>query len=378
MSVVHVVAAGEIGGAERMLIDLARPSASRHHSIALFTPNAGLRALFRDAGLDVEDRGLVGEGPLQFLTRSLGEADVRWLAEVIRRRSARIVHLHTFASQVLGTRAGRRARARILRTEHSTRVYDDPSCRPFARWSLRRVDAVVCISNHVRRVALAHAPFLAEAPARLSVVYNGVDTTRFAPRPDLVKRSFDHRADEAARPVRFVALGRLDPRKGLDLAMQALAKVSHAELDIVGDGEARASLEELARRLRVVDRVRFRGHVNDVRDAVAGADAVLSSAREEGLGIALLEGMAMARPVVAVPTGGIVEVVRDGETGWLAEVRTADALARAMQSARDHAAERVRRGERAREWVKERFSVDTMRRGYEEVYARLESLPRAS
>jgi glycosyltransferase involved in cell wall biosynthesis len=366
VSVVHVVAAGEVGGAERMLLELIRPRGDRSpndraHSIALFTPNDALRALFHDAGLEVDDRGPVREGPLPFLASSLGSGDVRWLVEVLERRAARIVHVHTFASQVLGTRAAQQVGARVVRTEHSTRVFDDPTCWPFARWSLQRADAVVCISNHVRKVALARARF---AGTRMTVVHNGVDTGHFVP-PPLEERPRD---DER---VRFVALGRLDPRKGLDLALEALAKVPAAELAIVGDGDERAALENQARRLGLADRVQFAGFTSDVAEAIARADLALSSAREEGLGIALLEAMAMERPVVAVPVGGIVELVRDGETGWLADVRSADALARVMQDAIDRPSERTRRGALARETVVQEFSVDAMRRGYEALYATL-------
>ena len=367
MTVVHVVAAGEIGGAERMLVDLASSPRSRPHSIALFTPNEALRALFRDSGLDVDDRGPVREGPLPYLASTFGSSDVRWLTSVLERRRATVCHLHTFASQVLGTRAALRAGARVVRTEHSTRVYDDPSCWPFSRWSLRRTDAVVFISDHVRKIALGRARGFLEA-AKTTIVHNGVDTLRFAPRE----------VDDArlpGGPVRFVALGRLDRRKGLDLALEALSLVSGAELDIVGDGDERAALEEQASRLGVRDRVRFSGHARDVRDAIARADVALSSAREEGLGVALLEAMAMGRPVVAVPTGGVPEIVHDGETGWLAPERSARALAQTMQAAVDAAEERRRRGERARERVVERFSVDAMREGYDEVYRRLSAPP---
>lgn len=369
MTVVHVVAAGEIGGAERMLVDLASspraPSGRwrRAHSIALFTPSDALRALFRDAGLDVDDRGPVREGPLPYLASTLGPGDVGWLTSVLERRRATVCHLHTFASQVLGTRAARRAGARIVRTEHSTRVYDDPTCWPFSRWSLRRADAVVFISEHVRRVALGRAARLLDR-GDATIVHNGVDTERFAPRDEGTCGAPGDR-------VRFVALGRLDRRKGLDLALEALALVPGAELDIVGDGDERAALEDCAVRLGVRERVRFRGHARDVRDAIARADVALSSAREEGLGVALLEAMAMARPVVAVPVGGIPEILRDGETGWLAPERSAPALARTMQAAIDAPEERRRRGVRARSDVVERFSVEAMRDGYEAVYGRL-------
>lgn len=356
MSVVHVVAAGEVGGAERMLVDLARDSAG--HSVALFTPNDALRRLFADAGIPVDDRGAVREGPLPFLASAFGASDVRWLADVLRRRGASVAHLHTFASQVLGTRAARAAGTRILRTEHSTRVYDDPSCWPFARWSLPRADVVVFISQHVERVARAKLTL-----KRAVVIHNGVDPDRFAPS-----------APPPGQRLRFVTVGRLDPRKGLDLALDALALVPEAELAIVGDGEERAALEAHARRLGLGDRVTFRGYAADVREALAASDAALSSAREEGLGIALLEAMAMERPVVAVPVGGIVELVDPAATGWLASARSAPALADAMRAARDPD-ERRRRGANARRRVVDAFSVAAMRAAYGRLYASLGAAP---
>lgn len=361
-AVVHVVVAGEVGGAERMLVDLARGQDARRHTVALLTPSERLRALFRDAGLEVDDRGPVRESPVSYLARSLGPRDAAWVAGIMTRRGATIAHLHTFGSQVVGTRAAQRAGAKVVRTEHSTRVYDDPSCWPFSRWSLARADAVVCISEHVARVAEAKAPW---AAAKMSVVANGVDTAHFAPRTP------PPRASAPSAPLRFVALGRLDPRKGLDVALQALALVPGARLDIVGDGDRRAELEDLAARVGVGGRVRFVGFVDDVRAAIASADVALSSARAEGLGIALLEAMAMERSVVALPTGGVPEIVTDGDTGWLAHGRGPEALARVMQEAVDRPDEVVRRGQRARAAVEARFSIEVMRRGYEAVYARL-------
>jgi glycosyltransferase involved in cell wall biosynthesis len=348
-----------------MLVDLAGRGARRRHSIALLTPNDRVRALFRDAGLDVDDRGPVREGPLSYLARSFGPRDAAWVNGVLERRRASIAHLHTFASQVVGTRAALKSSIRVIRTEHSTRVYDDPSCWLFSRWSLARTDAVVCISEHVARVANAKAPWLGK---KLRVIPNGVDTAHFAPGGDAAI------AEAPSRPLRFVSLGRLDPRKGLDVALAALARVPRAELDIVGDGEAREALSALAARLGVADRVRFVGFVDDVRASIAKADAALSSARAEGLGIALLEAMAMERPVVALPTGGVPEIVADGDTGWLALGHDAEALARVMQDAVERRDEVRRRGQRARASVESRFSVDAMRHGYDAIYDELTDL----
>jgi len=354
-SVLHVVVAGEVGGAERMLVDLASDT-RREHSVALLTPSDRLRALLRDAGLTVDDRGPVEEGPLSYLGSTLGARDLVWIAGVIARRRATIVHLHTFASQVVGTRAARQAGARVVRTEHSSRVYDDPTCWPFSRWSLARADAAVCISEHVRRVALARAPW---AAGKMSVVGNGVDVARFAAAPA---------PGPNGRRMRFISLGRLDKRKGLDTALAALAKVPGAELDVVGDGDERDALVALARQLGVAQRVRFLGFIGDVRESIAAADVALSSARSEGLGIALLEAMAMERAVVALPTGVVHGFVAHGETGWLAYGHHAEALARVMQDAVDRPDEVRRRGVRARANVEAHYSIEAMRRGYEHVY----------
>jgi glycosyltransferase involved in cell wall biosynthesis len=357
--VVHVVVAGELGGAERMLVDLAtRPEQTGvEHAIALRTPNDALRRMLRDAGVRVHDRGRAREGPLPFLWSTLGPRDVAWIRSVIEAESARVVHLHTFASQVVGTRAARLAGARVLRTEHSTRVYDDPSCWPFSRWSLARTDAVVAISEHVRRVAIARAPW---ATGRLVVVPNGVDAARFVPDTSPKADAFT-----------FSLVGRLEPRKGVDLAIDALASVPDARLDVVGDGPARAGLARKARALGLGDRVRLHGYVTDTRPLLARAHAALCSSRSEGQGIALLEAMAAGLPVVGFATGGVPEIVQDGRTGLLCPAGDVAALAATMRRAVAARDQLATLGAAARARVRERFSVEAMCAGYAATYAAL-------
>jgi glycosyltransferase involved in cell wall biosynthesis len=359
--VVHVVVAGEIGGAERMLCDLAsRPESGAEHSVALLTPNARLADLLRDGGLRVHDRGRVPEGPLPFLWASLGPSHVAWVAHVLATERADIAHLHTFASQVVGTRAALRAGARILRTEHSTRAFDDPSCWPFSRWSLQRADASVAISEAIRAVAVERAPW---AAGKVRVVYDGVDTERFVSREELGVT----RADRFT----FVLVGRLDRRKGIDLALAALAEVPGVQLDIVGDGEERASLEALAHRLGVAGRVSFRGYVADTRPWLARSSAAVCSSRTEGLGIGLLEAMAMGLPVAGFGVGGVAEVVQDGVTGWLAPPGDVPALAACMRRLADAGDRGASMGAAAHARVVERFSVRAMAAGYARAYADL-------
>ena len=362
--VVHVVVAGEVGGAERMLVDLAsHPDRSGvEHVVALMTPNPRLSRLLRSANLRVRDRGPVRENAAAFLWRSLGPSDAAWLEGVLRSERADLVHLHTFGSQVVGTRAALRAGALVLRTEHSNRVYTDPTCWPFSRWSLSRADGVVAISRYIRSVVLSRDPSVL---GRLSLVGNGVDTARFSP-----ERVAGLQA-AVGGPPSFALVGRLERRKGVDVAIEALAHVPRARLHVVGDGGERHALERLAVALGVEDRVRFHGHMDDTREVLAHAELALCSSREEGLGIALLEAMAMERPVVAVPVGGVPEFVVPGRTGWLAREPTSNALAASMREAIEDPSARVELGRAARLRVIESYSMEAMCEGYGAVYARL-------
>ena len=354
--------AGEIGGAERMVLDLASSAdaCGADHAFVLLTPNDRLASLLRGTRIAVHHRGMVREGALPFLWRSLGPRDAAWIARVLAKERADIAHLHTFGSQVVGTRAALRAGANVLRTEHSTRAFDDPSCWPFSRWSLARAHACVAVSEAVRTAATARAPW---AEKKIRVVPNGVDTDRFVPRGWAT--AFEH--------FTFVLVGRLERRKGVDLAIEAVARVPNVRLEIVGGGQQRAALEGLAAKRGLGERIVFHGYVEDARPIVARADAALCTSRAEGLGIALLEAMSMGRPVVGFAVGGVPEIVKNDCTGLLSRAGDIEALAARMREA---AASRDRMralGEAARGQVVERFSARVMRARYADIYASLVS-----
>ena len=358
--VVHVVVAGDIGGAERLLVDLASRSeaSGADHAVALMTPNEALARLLRDAGLRVHDRGRVRENPLAYLWRSLGPSDVRWVERVLRDERAQVAHLHTLGSHVVGTRAARRAGVRTLRTDHHVQYLVDPSSAPFTRWSLRRVDAVVAISEYVRAFVVRTAPY---AAGKTRVVRNGVDAERFAPRPQGASR------DVAS----FVVACRLERWKGVHLILEALARVPGAHLDVVGDGSERRRLERLARALGIAERVAFHGYLADPRARIAAADAAVSASQDEPLGLSVLEALAMGIPVIAVTGGGIPEIVRDGETGWLVSERSAAALAAAMRDASADRSRVAEMGRAARAFVEAECRIETMCAGYRRAYEEL-------
>ncbi|MBI5329653.1 MAG: glycosyltransferase family 4 protein [Betaproteobacteria bacterium] len=168
------------------------------------------------------------------------------------------------------------------------------------------------------------------------VIYNGVDTDAFAPRPR--PEAARARLGFAPEDVVFAFAGRMVGWKGLAVALRALAEPPlagvPARLLLIGDGDARPGLERLAASLGVAERVRFHAAVphRELPDLYALADAgVFPSIGDEAFGITIAEAMACGLPVIASHIGGIPEVVgNEGNCGLLAAPGDPRAWAEAM------------------------------------------------
>ncbi len=167
----------------------------------------------------------------------------------------------------------------------------------------------------------------------------------------------------------LLALGRLVPQKGLDLAVQALPAIraSHpkAVLVIAGEGPERERLEALGRARGLADALFLPGRAGDVAALLEQADVLVHPSRWEGFGLVLLEAMLAARPIVATNVSSIPEIVVDGETGFLVPRNTPGALADAVVRVLDAPGTLGAAG-RAR--ALEHFSADAMARRTAEVY----------
>lgn len=187
---------------------------------------------------------------------------------------------------------------------------------------------VVTNSAAARRVLLDVVPQLA---ASTEVVHNGV------PGPGAPPTGIEE--DRRGRPVRLALVGRVAPRKGSDVALEAVALLRAAgrDVDLHLYGSVFPGYEwyeaELAARAREEDlrgHVHFHGYVHPTWPALAASDVVLVPSRVEPFGNTAVEAMLARRPVVASRTQGLAEVVRDGETGLLVPPGDAAGLAAAV------------------------------------------------
>lgn len=193
--------------------------------------------------------------------------------------------------------------------------------RRLIQWAASTASASISVCRALRD-ALCD---LGADPARLHVLRNGVDLDRFRPLDRIGVRTELGLAD---RPT-LLSVGYLIERKGHHLVIEALRKLPAFQLLVVGNGPERGTLEALAQRLGVADRVRLVGAVpqSELAKYYSAADITVLASSREGWANVLLESMACGVPVVATSIWGTPEVVAAPEAGRLASHRTADAIA---------------------------------------------------
>ncbi len=223
---------------------------------------------------------------------------------------------------------------------------------------LMRASAYQATSSRIGRM-LVDRGFDAK---KVRLIPNAVDTQRFqtvAADPQLRQRL----VGDAKRMGIYV--GRLDPEKGVDLLIRAWARVfsepGDTALVIVGSGDMRAAMEELARELGIGKLVVFAGPSDHVEAYMAVADFGLLTSMFEGLSNTLLECMASGLPMVGSLVSGTEDFVKDGHTGWTFRPGELEDLVRSLTQVRDADAAELRRlGEQARREVGNRASIDAV------------------
>jgi glycosyltransferase involved in cell wall biosynthesis len=182
-------------------------------------------------------------------------------------------------------------------------------------------------------------------------------------------------ASVEALPRRIVSVGRLSPEKGhlvlLEAARQLVAQGIEFELVLAGDGELRPELEAEIARHELADKIRITGWISGkrVREEILSARALVLSSFGEGLPVVLMEAMVLRRPVIATLIGGIPELVRPGEDGWLVPAGDAAALADATKACLDATDDVIARmGKSARERVLERHDVNVEARKLQKLF----------
>lgn len=301
MRVLLVAAELGVGGAERMLVELAAHLRRRGDAVALVAAPGPLDADLAPLGLDrhrLQDRGRRLSGV------AAGALVVARAVRRFRPDAAYAVNVKATAMAWLGARiAGRRVP--LVACFHGVAPADDRR----ATLVLRRADRVACVADALAaRLRRAGVP-----PERLAVIPNAVAPA--APLTPARRAALDAELGLDGGPV-VATVGRLAPQKAQDRFVRAAAVVASARPDarflIVGDGPLAGELGALAAALGLGDRLRLTGRRADARDLIARSDVLVLTSDWEGRPLVALEALAAGTPLVAPPVQGLAELLDAG------------------------------------------------------------------
>jgi glycosyltransferase involved in cell wall biosynthesis len=337
------------GGIERYVAYLTQGLIERGHAVCVTCPQ----------GTPLDQRVSTTKACISIRRQVQITAFAQYL-RFFREHKFDVVHVHfnpDFYAAALAARLARQGP--VILTRHVALPWSPVKVRRYTRL----FDHIIPVSHAVeRKLAESGVP-----ASQMTVAKAGSPPLE----PTLDRAAA--RAELGLAPGEFSvgSFGRLVPEKGIAHLIEATRNLpAHVRFDVFGEGPQRRALESQAATLGVTDKVRFRGFVSEVANAMLAVDCVaIPSTWDEAFPYAALEAMSVARPIVASRSGGLPEIVEEGRTGLLVEKGNAEQLATAIRSLADSPDAAQAMGERAKAIQLADYTVPRMAERIEAVYA---------
>ncbi len=314
------------GGSGVVATELGKHLAEMGHEIAFISYSLPLRLGELPDGISFYDVQVVEYPLLKSFPYTLALASK--MAEVARMKKLQILHVHYAipfaAAAILARQIAPELNLKVVTTLHGTDVTivgSNPSLKPVTEMCINQSDAVTAVSHWLKTETYRHFDLTRE----IDVVYNFIDPVRHdRPIPSCIGPR------ECSEQVTLMHISNFRPVKRVTDVIEVFARVArvmNARLIMIGDGPDQSKAMHLAHELGIAERVKFIGVVDQVAPFLKAADLLLLPSETESFGLVALEAMASGVPVIASNVGGLPEVVKHGETGYLAPVGDVDKMA---------------------------------------------------
>jgi glycosyltransferase involved in cell wall biosynthesis len=310
LTILQYITPSRMGGAEEYFLRLIKSLRAAGHRVIVVTKrDTPLRHEIEKC--DVELHAWHTHGKVDPVTLSR-------LCRLIRRKRVDVINTHLTTASLLGATAGRITGVPVVAHVHAA---DSKTFFQFA-------DYLVAVAQGVAQHLLAQG-----VPAeKIHLLYYGIDLERYAHALPIAEAKRRLGLSPETRTVGIV--GSLIERKGHRFLLRALHQIDPQTGPIhaifAGEGVLEENLRSMAASLGLSERVHFLGFRRDVMEIVSALDVFTLPSLKEGLSIAVMEAMALRRPVIATNIAGMPEVIHDGETGLLIPPGDVDALAQAL------------------------------------------------
>lgn len=361
INVMQIVYSLDVGGRENVVVNLAnRLNPDIFNSFVCCLKSGGAFT------------AMIKESVRLFETDKSGIALLFYLVSLLKKEKIAVVHTHNWGTLCEGGLSAKLAGVPvIIHQEHGTlvKMINVKKRRILLQKYFFRFidDHIIAVSDELREAMSASIGIDKE---KIKRILNGVEINCFdikTRKDEKKKELFINDNDSIIGTV-----GRLAPIKDQKTLIYAFAKVikhiPNVKLVIVGDGESRIELEDIASSLQLNESVRFLGMRFDIPELLAIMDLFVLPSLHEGISITLLEAMASRLPVIATNVGGNPEVVLNGKTGILVPHSNPEALAKEIIALLKDEQTRKNYGIYGQQVVQKNFSLEEMVNNHEELY----------
>ncbi|MGV1098221.1 glycosyltransferase family 4 protein [Thiovibrio sp. JS02] len=362
--VAHLIYSKKIGGSEMVAANVcSNLDRNRFEPMVLF--------MYKSTGAMPEVLSSLGVASSSFeLTRFSSLFRSLIVSSVLNRLKIDILHVHhipLYMKVALGVRLSRVKG--VVFTEHAKfSISRSVSLQDGCRRAAKDADYFTTVSDNLKQYFVSELGLSEKA---IEVVLNGVDTKRFS--PDNIRGRLVELLPASATGKLLISVGRLTEAKDQECLLYAMKKLiaeggADVSLALVGEGELRGRLEARISELGLGQHVFLLGNRTDVHELLPDAAMFVLSSRREGLPMVLLEAMASGLPVVATNVGGIPEVVKEGDNGFLAPPENPESLAEKIGLMLSEPERSAAMGLSGREMVEKFYSMQKTAQRYAQLY----------
>lgn len=371
-AVLHLIDTTGPGGAETVFIQLAEAMGKRgYRSVVVIRGPGWVQQELLRRGIDPVILESKGSFNLKFLMS---------LVSLVKKEKISLIHSHLLGSNVYAAITGLIARVPVVATYHGM-VDVSPNERfrrtkhQLMRWGIGHYVAVSNrLMSNIQEQGLLN-------PKKTTVVYNGIDTSKYGRNTD---QSIRESLNLPARAILVGSLGNVRKAKGYDVLVSAAARVVARSPDVhfVIAGDKKPSimkeLDEQIKKLDIAANVHFLGFQQDCAAMLAQMDIFLLSSTSEGFSISTIEAMATGLPVLVTRCGGPEEIVEHKLNGWMVESNNAEAIAEGFRVLLNDAELCARLALAGKQHANAKFGLQAMLDSYDEIYRKLGAVPAKS
>lgn len=292
---------------------------------------------------------------------------------IIKKEKPQILHSFLFHANFLGRVIGKLRNVPIIISSIHSEYFGGILREKLLKWTDRFCNITTIVS---KGAAERMIDLKVVSKNKLKVIYNGIDLENFPFRKLEARTKIRKELNIEENKKILISVGRLHEAKGCPYLIKAMKilkeKYPHILLIVLGEGPEGKKIEEQIKELKLEKNILLLGQKENISEYLNASDVFVMPSLWEGLPIALLEAMACGLPVVATRVGGVPEVVEDGKSGFLVELKNPRGLAeKIIKTLEMSEEERKKMGERGRKIVEKKFSIEQMVKEYENLYQEL-------